>query len=81
MQEDSEPHGARRAAAAGRGEVSGGEKVLGKVEDKSGDVAAVSVTAERDRRRDMVRLQFSLALDLILLNSLTDFVSFLKGHF
>ena len=40
---------------------------------------AVSVTAERDRRRDMVRLQFSLALDLILLNS--DFVSFLKGHF
>ena len=30
---------------------------------------AVSVTAERDRRRDMVRLQFSLALDLILLNS------------
>ena len=42
---------------------------------------AVSVAAERDRRRDMVRLQFSLALDLILLNSLTDFVSFLKGHF
>ena len=41
---------------------------------------AVSVTAERDRRRDMVRLQFSLALDLILLNSLTDIVSFLKGH-
>ena len=81
MQEDSEPHGARRAAAAGRGEVGRGEEVLGKVEDKSGDVAAVSVTAERDRRRDMVRLQFSLALDLILLNSLTDFVSFLKGHF
>ena len=42
---------------------------------------AVSVTAERDKRRDMVILQFSLALDLILLNSLTDFVSFLKGHF
>ena len=39
MQEDSEPHGARRAAAAGWGEVGRGEEVLGKVEDKSGDVA------------------------------------------
>ena len=39
MQEDGEPHGARRAAAAGRGEVRRGEEVLGKVEDKSGDVA------------------------------------------
>ena len=39
MQEGSEPHGAMRAAAAGRGEVGRGEEVLGKVEDKSGDVA------------------------------------------
>ena len=39
MQEGGEPHGARRAAAAGRGEVRRGEEVLGEVEHKSGDVA------------------------------------------
>ena len=39
MQEDCEPHWAGRAAAARRGEVGRGEEVLGKVEDKSGDVA------------------------------------------
>ena len=39
VQEDSEPHGAGRAAAARWGEVGRAEEVLGKVEDKSGDVA------------------------------------------
>ena len=39
MQEDSEPHRARRAAAAGWREVRRGEEVLGEVEHKSGDVA------------------------------------------